>query len=146
MTDLLPITYDNIDALAASAFAKSRDVATAIQEDVLHNLKPLERSGPERLLGRIERRRIFDEETLVEIDVLTDRIARLVQEGTTTVEYVDTDECNVTPAYWTAQRRTREADELGRALMFLYDLHETLLAVHDLMHAERAIEAMRMAS
>ncbi|ETW10663.1 hypothetical protein ATO8_21031 [Roseivivax marinus] len=145
MTDLLPLTYDNIDALAASAFAKSRIAATAIREDVLHNLKPLKRTGPERLLHQIERRRIFDTEVLNEIDVLADLITRLIQEGTTVIECFDNDECNVSPGIWTERRRTRAADELGRALIVLYDLQETLYAVHDLMHAERAIEALRMA-
>lgn len=146
MTDLLPITYDNIDALAASAFAKSRLVATALREDVLHNLEPLDRRKSERLLDRIARRRIFDEEALAEIDGLSDRIVGLIQAGTTEVAHYENDECNVSPAYWTSQRRTRAADELGRALMVLFDLQETLLAVHDLMHAERAIVALRMAS
>ncbi|ETX12720.1 hypothetical protein OCH239_17505 [Roseivivax halodurans JCM 10272] len=146
MTDLLPITYDNIDALAASAFAKSRIAATAIREDVLHNLKPLKRTGSERLLHQIERRRIFDTEMLDEIDVLADLVTRLIQEGTTVIECIDNDECNVSPGVWTERRRTRAADELGRALIVLYDLQETLYAVHDLMHAERAIEALRMAS
>lgn len=146
MTELLPITYENIDALAASAFAKSRDVATAIREDVLHNLEPRERLSPERLLDRIARRRIFDQEILVEIDVLTDRIARHVLKGTSAVEHFDADDCNASRGGWTEQRRTPEADALSRALMVLYDLQEALLAVHDLMHAERAIEALRLAS
>ena len=40
---LLPITYDNIEAIAAAAFAKSRDCITAIRVDMLHNIQPLER-------------------------------------------------------------------------------------------------------
>ena len=128
MTDLLPITYDNIDALAASAFAKSRIAATAIREDVLHNLKPLKRTGPERLLDRIERRRIFDAEMLNEIDVFANLLARVIQEGTTVIECIDNDACNVSPGGWTERRRTRAADELGRALIVLYDLQETLYA------------------
>ena len=46
----LPITYDNIEAIAAAAFAKSRDCITAIRMDVLHNIQPLERVGFERLI------------------------------------------------------------------------------------------------
>ncbi|MEQ6205005.1 hypothetical protein ABMC88_18335 [Sulfitobacter sp. HNIBRBA2951] len=42
---LLPITYDNIEAIAAAAFAKSRDCITAVRMDVLHNIQPLERVG-----------------------------------------------------------------------------------------------------
>jgi hypothetical protein len=42
---LLPTTYDNIEAIAASAFAKSRDCLTAIRMDVLHNIKPMERAA-----------------------------------------------------------------------------------------------------
>jgi len=39
--------------------------------------------------------------------------------------------------------RTESADELARALPFLLELQELLLAVHDLMHAERALGELR---
>lgn len=147
MTELLPITYDNIDALAAAAYAQSRLCATALRLDVLPHLKPLDRVAPERLIDAIERRRIFTQDILVEIDALIDRLSRRIEEGTTRVERFDADECNVSaPASWTEARRTRAADELGRAVIVLLQFHETLLAVHDLMHAERAIAELRMAS
>lgn len=144
MTQLLPITYDNIDALAASAFAKSRDCITAIREDVLHNVKPLDRVGFERLVSAIERRQIFTQDILEELDVQMDRLTNLVGNGTTWHQHFDYDECNVSaPDSWQETRRTQQAQDLGRAFIVLFDLHETLLAVHDLMHAETALSELR---
>ena len=88
MTQLLPIIYDNIDTLAASALAKSRDCITAIREDVLHNVKPLERVGFERLMSAMERRQIFTQDILVELDVQMDCITHLIDRGTTLHERI----------------------------------------------------------
>lgn len=147
MTQDYTLTYDNIDSLAAGAFAKSRDCETAIRVDLMHNLKPQDRNAAGRVLSAIKRRNIFDKELVIELDVLMEKIEQLIQDGTTTVERFDADESNVSaPAIWTEQRRTRQAEELSRALLFIWTFHETLLAVHDLMSAERAIEKLRQAS
>jgi|AntRauTorckE5430_2_1112549.scaffolds.fasta_scaffold25584_2 hypothetical protein len=146
MTQLLPIVYDNIDTLAASAFAKSRDCITAIREDVLHNVKPLDRVGFERLMSAMERRQIFTQDILVELDVQMDCITHLIDRGTTLHERFDSSESNVSaPSCWHEARQTQQAQDLGRAFIVLFDLHETLLAVHDLMHAETALSELRQA-
>lgn len=141
---MLPITYDNIEAIAASAFPKSRDCVTAIRLDVLHNILPLERVGFERLIKAIDARHIFTAEILEELDVQIDFLTRQIESGTTRHARVDYDACNVSaPACWTETHRTQRADELGRALIMFYELHEALIAVHDLMHAEVALSDLR---
>ena len=86
---LLPITYDNIEAIAAAAFAKSRDCITAIRMDVLHNIQPLERVGFERLIKTIEARQIFKPEILEELDVQMDFLTREIDKGTTVHQHRD---------------------------------------------------------
>lgn len=144
MTELLPITYDNIDALAASAYAKSRDCITAIREDVLHNVKPLDRVGFERLVSAIERRQIFTKEILVELDVQMECLEVSINSGMTWQEHYDNDECNVSaPSRWHEPHLTQTSRDLGRAFLVLFDFYHTLLAVHDLMHAETALSELR---
>ncbi|MGL4240731.1 MAG: hypothetical protein ACRCTI_06420 [Beijerinckiaceae bacterium] len=92
---MLPISYDNVDVLAASAFAKSRDCAIAIRHDVLRRLPPPDRTGLNRLLGAIERREIFDAAFLTGIDELLGAIEQMMMAGTT-VDRRDTDAGNVT--------------------------------------------------
>jgi hypothetical protein len=92
---LLRITYDNIDALAASAFAKSRDCLTAIQTDVLHNIKPMERAGFKRLVDAIEARQIFTQKMLEDLDVQIDFLTREIAKGTTVHQHRDYDECDI---------------------------------------------------
>src|SRR5690554_2153261 len=101
MTELLPLSYDNIDSLAASALAASRDCATALREDVIPNFKPQERLGPQRLLRAIDHRTIFSKETLIEIEVLIEKMSGKILAGTTTIQRFDADECNVSrPDCW----------------------------------------------
>ena len=140
----LPINYDKIEAIGASAFAKSRECITAIRMDVLHNIQPLERLGFERLIKAIEARRIFTPEILEELDVQMDFLTREIDKGTTVHQRYDYDECNVSaPACWQERQTTERADELGRAMIMFFDLHETLQAVHDLMHAQEALTELR---
>ena len=140
----LPITYDNIEAIAAAAFPKSRDCVTAIRLDVLHNIQPLKRVGFERLIKAIEARQIFKPEILEELDVQMDFLTREIGKGTTVHQHRDYDECNVSaPACWQETRTTERADELGRAMIMFFELYETLQAVHDLMHAQDALDALR---
>jgi len=141
---LLPINYDNIEAIAASAFPKSRDCVTAVRLDGLHNIQPLERVGFERLIKAIDARQIFTAEILEELDVQIDFLTREIANGTTVHQHFDYDECNVSaPACWQEKHRTERADELGRAMIMFLDLNETLQAVHDLMHAQNALDALR---
>lgn len=147
MNDMLPITYDNIEALVASAFAKSRTSATAIREDVLHHLKPQHRSGPQRLLRAIDQRKIHTETVMREVEWLIDTITRQVQDGTTHIERYDSDEsCISDHPVWTEKRRTEGADDLCRAIPVLLDFHETLMAVQDLLHAEKVVSGLRQTS
>lgn len=140
-----PATRARIVSILVAAMPKSQTVQQSINlAQHIHHLKPLERSGPERLLSAIERRAIFDTGAQIEIDVLLDRIDRLIEVGITTVDRYDAVACTVTaPAVWTERRRTRQAEDVGRALVVLVDFHATILAVHDLIHAERAIARLR---
>jgi hypothetical protein len=146
MTHILPITYDNIEAIAASAYSKSRGCITAIKQDVMHNVKHTKRLGFQRLIKAIEGRRIFTTQMLEELDVQINFLTHEVNKGTTEHEHqAEYDECNVSaPAYWTETHRTQTASELGRAAIMLSELNDTLLAVHDLMHAETALNELRL--
>lgn len=147
MNTSIPTAHEDVDALAASAFALARDCDIAIREDVLHNLGPLERTGPGRVLRAIEHHNIFDRELLVEIDVLMGKLDQLIAAGTTEVWHFDASENNVSaPDAWKEHHRNHQAGELSRALVTIRGFRNALLAVHDLMHAERAIERLRQAT
>jgi hypothetical protein len=112
--------------------------------DVLHNIQPLERIGFERLIKIIEARQIFKPEILEELDVQMDFLTREIDKGTTVHQHRDYDECNISaPGCWQGTRTTVRADELGRAMIRFSELYETLQAVHDLMHAQEALDALR---
>ncbi|SFO34350.1 hypothetical protein SAMN04487859_12915 [Roseovarius lutimaris] len=144
MTDFPEITYENLETLAASAFALSRLCATALRADVIHHLKPDQRRGAERLLQEISARRIFDEGLLDEINLLIDRMSRLIVDGTTKVEIYQADEChNDGGGNWHETRRNEQAEDLSRALSVLLGLQEALYGVQDLMQAERALADLR---
>lgn len=141
------LPYENLDALIIAANAKARIAATAIRQDVLHHLKPLERTGAKRLLKAIERRMIFEKETLIELDVLNEKLEGIILAGTTEMERWDASEENVSaPAVWIERHRTQQAEDVARAFIVLHDFHETLQAVHDLVQAEVAINKLRQAS
>ena len=142
--DFKPLEYENIEALAARAFSISRLCAMALHADVLPNFGPQDRRGAKRLLAAIENRKIFDDEPLIELDVLIDKLSREIAKGTKVVEVTDNDPCNFSSnASWNELQRTKEADDMSRALTALLELQEALHAVHDLMHAERALEQLR---
>lgn len=83
--------------------------------DVLHNIRPLDRVGFERLIKIIEARQIFKPEILEELDVQMDFIPREIDKGTTVHQHRDDDECNVlAPACSQETRTTERANELGR--------------------------------
>lgn len=137
--------YRDLEALAALAFAKARWALTALEQDVLPHLDPSERPEADRLHAALAARELFERDLVAEIDTLLDRLAMRIEEGTRTVECVDNDPCNVSPAVWTEKHRDAQARDLGRASMVIFDLLETLRAVHDRVDSERAIAALRAA-
>lgn len=144
MNKPLPITFENIEGLTAEAFADARVSATALRADVIPNLARRDRTGPERLLRAIEGRRVLDDDTLVELDVLIDKLSRLIADGTTEVECADGHEfCFSGNPSWTDTHRSREAEDMARALSVLLAFQASLQVVHDLMQAQRELEKMR---
>jgi hypothetical protein len=104
----------------------------------------MERVGFQRLVDAIETRKIFSQEMVDELVVQSDGLSRQIDGGTTVLSHVDYDECNVSaPACWNEARQTQQAQDCARAFFILLDLHETLMAVHDLMHAETALSELR---
>ncbi|MGK7654966.1 hypothetical protein ACSQ76_22015 [Roseovarius sp. B08] len=144
MINQLPVTFENIEGIAAEAFADARICATALREDVVPNLARMERKAPERLIKAIETGQIFDDETLVELDVLINKLSRRIADGTTQVERVDDHPyCFSEDPSWTETHRTCVAEDMSRALTVLLSFHASLQAVHDLMNAQRELEKMR---
>lgn len=137
-------TVDTIEVRAAQAFAASRDCVTALNVDVIPNLQPRERSGPKRLLTAIDRRRIFEYDTLTELELLIDQVSRLVSRGSTQVEQFVADDCHIDGGgilkHW---QRTPDAEALARALPLLLEFNEALLDVLDMAHALRALDELR---
>lgn len=137
-------TLDSIEVRAAEAFAASRDCATALNLDINPNLQPRERSGPKRLLSAIERRRIFDTETLTELDVLIETVSRRIYDGSEYFEQYVADECDATGGGTIRHcQRTPDAEALARGLQFLLVFNQALLDVHDMMNAMHALEQLR---
>lgn len=134
-----------LEDLAAEALATARIVDTAIREDVLHRIKPLERSGPERLLSAIAKRQIFDVRALDELASLEERLVRRIIEGTVMIDRVEAGEGNVSPAFWQEPRMSAEADALSRALGVILELKFLLEAIQDRLAAEAAVESLRQA-
>lgn len=138
------ITFDNLDAIAAAAFASSREAATAIRQDVIPNVDPRERPRCEHLLSVIENRRIFRPDFPDEVEVVISTVSRRIMEGTRQVEQFIADECHIEGGVLhCCEERTEQADELARALPFLLELRELVLSIQDLLAAEKAIEEFR---
>lgn len=135
---------ETVEERAAHAFAASRDCVTALNVDIIPNLQPRERSGPKRLISAIESRRIFEQDTLTELDVLIEKVSHRILDGSENVEQFVADECHIDGGGTiTHLHRTSDADALARALPLLIEFNETLLDVHDLMHAIRAVDKLR---
>jgi hypothetical protein len=145
MTDQsIPISYDNIEALGASAFATARDCVTVIQQHVLHNIEPLKRVGFERLIKAIEARQILTQEMLVELDVQICFLIRQIDAGTTQHEMYDNDECNVSNSRsWVETHLTQRAHDLNTAVRVLISLQNKANSIQDLLHADEAITELR---
>jgi hypothetical protein len=138
------VTFDNIDAIAAAAFAVARDATTGLRVDIIPNLPPRERLRCENLIAAIDRRQIFQRNFPDALDVVIETVSKRILEGTTTFEQFFPDEYHVNGGgIIRSQERTEQADGLARALPFLLELQELVLAVHDLMHAERALGELR---
>ena len=118
--------------LLLRTYAQSRWVATCIRADVLPELPPSSRLGAERLLRSIASRRIFSGGTVVEIEVLTDRINTLVDRETELVDCWDNDPHNMSgPACWTELHRTKVGENLSRARSALNELDRQISTVLD---------------
>ena len=119
-------------ALLLQTYAQSREVAACIRADVLGALPPLSGNGAERLLRAIASRRIFNGETLVEIEVLAVRIRTMIDRETETIDCWDNDPHNMSgPALWTEIRRTKAGEDLCRARDALTELDRLIAAVLD---------------
>lgn len=118
--------------LLLRTYAQSRCVAACIRADVLPELLPSSRLGAERLLRAIASRRIFNGETLVEIEVLADRISAMIDRETETIDCWDSDPHNMSgPVFWTEIRRTKAGDNLSRAKDALTELDRLIAVVLD---------------
>lgn len=118
--------------LLLRTYAQSRCVAACIRADVLPELPPSSRLGAERLLSAIASRRIFNSGTLVEIEVLADRIGSLVNRETEAVDCWVNDPHNMSgPAFWRELHRTEVGKNLSRARDALKELDRLIAAVLD---------------
>tara|TARA_R100000773_G_C4213566_1_gene112585 strand:- start:583 stop:1008 length:426 start_codon:yes stop_codon:yes gene_type:complete len=118
--------------LLLRTYAQSRQAATSIRKDVLPALPPLSRNGAERLLRAIAARRLFNNEALVEIEVLAERISSMIDAETDEIECWDNDPHNMSgPAYWTEVRRSKAGDALSRSADALDELNRLIAAVLD---------------
>ena len=125
--------------LLAKSFARSRIVAANIRADILPVLQPMARTGAERLLRAIAARRIFDGEALVEIEVLIEKIAPLINAGTERIKCWENDPHNMSgTASWTELRSSKQAEKLRQSERALRDLGELISAVIDHRYAETA--------
>lgn len=90
MTDLQPTlaatlplrAYDNIESLAAAAYAQGRACLPLLRGTVV---PALQRFTPERVIALIETRNLLSEPSVTDIEILLDLLARLVAQGTTEV-------------------------------------------------------------
>lgn len=129
-----PANHDELTfrALLLRTYAQSRQAAECIRADVLPALPPLSRNGAERLLRAIASRRLFNNETLVEIEVLADRIGTMIRAETDEVECWDNDPHDMSgPSCWTELRRTGAGEALSRAVEALGEMNELIHAVLD---------------
>jgi hypothetical protein len=101
--------------------------------------------GPRRLVAMIEGRRIFDQSLADQLGWLLADVGRAVERGTTRVLRSSAeDEGHVgEPQWWTETHRVPEAERLAAAGAQLRTLHELIMAVLDLLHAEVAVGLAR---
>ncbi len=139
MNELLEQVDNPFHNLIVRSFAQSRIVDDQIRAAVLPALNPITRVGAERLLRAIASRRIFDVETLIEIEVLIERIEALIAAETDVVECWDNDPHNVSgSASWTELRQSENAENLRRAERALLNLQMRISAVLDFQNARAA--------
>lgn len=115
MSEQPQISLANFDVFVAQALEKTRIVEAAITVDVIPNFKPIRRVAAEHIVKRLQRREIFDARMIVEVEVLIEQISRAILKGTTEIEMIDNDPCNVSPAVWRQSERSAEANDLARA-------------------------------
>ncbi|MEI4232762.1 hypothetical protein [Roseovarius sp. D22-M7] len=134
-----PDAPDSIEIRAAEAFAAARRCVTALHQDIIPKLQPRERLGPKRLLSAIEQRRIFETETLIELDVLIEKVSRRIRGGSEHVEQYIADECAAEGGGTiTHCQLTPDAEALARALQRLLAFNQAMLDVHDMALATLA--------
>ncbi len=126
-----------LQTLTVQSFVQSRVVAACIRADVLPSLQPTARIGAERLLRAIVARRIFNDQILIEIEVLSEKIASVIDAETERVECWDNDPHIVSePSSWIEVRCSKQAERLLQSKRALCDLGEIISAVIDHQYAE----------
>lgn len=135
---------NEITAMAASCFPLARAAATGIEQDVLELVAPKAKREAKALLAVLLRGAIFEKGVLAMLHGLVSVLDVKVLEGTYVETHYDHSPENISEeTSWDKERLTPEADRLANAVAVLFELYATLAAVHDILKAEKALEALR---
>lgn len=136
-----------ITVMAAACFPLARAAATGIDQDVLDIVAPKPKQEAKKLAALLRAGNIFDKGILAMLHDLVGVLDSEIAEGTyVETRYDHSSENASVYKTWGQERLTPEADRLSDALVVLIELYATLSSVHDLLHAEKVLEALRSAA
>ncbi|WP_375263526.1 hypothetical protein [Palleronia sp.] len=140
------LCLDNLDRFIAAAIAVARVVDTAIVSNVIPYLPAIHRVFAKDVRNLTVAERLFEAKTLPQFDGLIELMEDAIVKGTTEETVFDNSPEHVSEGGWTHRRHNDTAEELGRALIVILELRDTLLAVQDLRATQRIVERMHAES
>ena len=136
-----------ITAMAASCFPLARAAAAGIDQAPLDFAAPKAKQDAHKLATLLRAGKIFDKGILAMLHEFIGVLNAEIAEGTHVEHRYDHSPENVSDyTTWGQERRAPEAERLSNTLTVLIELYVTLSAVHDILHAEKALEGLRSAA
>ncbi len=136
--------YENVEALGAAALSQGRACVPLLRGVVIPSLPPMQRHLPERVIHLVEGRRLLEERSAVDLELLLDLLARTVGQGTTTI-LRSTDEMeghSTELRTWVETLLTPEALRLAEVAVEVDTLHTLVRGVLDLVEAQAAVQRL----
>lgn len=117
------------------ALGQARTIRAMVYDTVIPHLPPLRRGAAEHIIRLIDRRRIFNEATLHDLDALITLVEREAEVGTHYGWQADDDHVR---GGWPTVHRDERASALSSSASELGRFHRAIAAVLDAAEAERA--------
>ncbi|SFH52684.1 hypothetical protein SAMN04488020_12016 [Palleronia marisminoris] len=136
------LCLDNLDHFIADAISTARIVIVALGEDAIPHLPATRRSFAKDVRGRMNPDRLFETQTIFDLDGLIEVLETAILSGTHEETIFDNSLENVSTTGWTRRHYSPSAEALGRALIVILHLRETLQDIRDLRDTQRVLNRM----